>query len=281
MPFAQPPQGATSGHNQTPTPGSLRSLRTEIERHEIPASEINAVLARRVEVWDSLKPAMDHLAVRPAHPPNSMSFAWHLLDAPLEEFVSAYPHLRRRGGYQIRSYVLFRRGRLVAGLPFAVVEGVSPPEPWSCIDYSAGGGTPEPYFDGMSCFLNVLDDGADGPVEYLSASLFARDVYNFAGGLARWRDVVMESHVVDAAVLSHHRVGDIQYRRLDFDALAPDHQVERIHDVFNPAEPGSLYPLGSPNFRSGHRQMMLPTEFYQLSQRQEVPAQDLFLDLPF
>jgi hypothetical protein len=186
--FAQPPIGTT-----LPT--------SEVARHEIPAAWIDALREARLQVWDSLEPTVARAATATIHRPNTTSFAWHLLDKTLDPFVAAFPHLRLREGYHIRAYVLFRRGKLAGGLPFAVPADVSPPDPWSCIDYSVATGTPQPYFDGMSVFLDALQDGPDEPEAYLCASVFARDVWNFAGGPNSWREV-MKADVGGPAVLT-------------------------------------------------------------------------------
>ena len=230
--FAQPPNGVT-----LPT--------SEVARYEIPAERIDALRDARRQAWDSLEPMVARAATAPVRSPNTSSFAWHLLDGTLDPLATAFPHLRLREGYHIRAYVLFRRGKLTGGLPFAARADVSPPEPWSCIEYSVANGTPQPYFDGMSVFLDALQDGPDEPEVYLCASLFARDVWNFAGGPDSWRQV-MKTNVSGPAVLTHHRVGKDETRYL---RLVPKGQGQFgtpstaalvISDTFNPGKPASL-----------------------------------------
>ena len=230
--FAQPPNGVA-----LPT--------SEIARYEIPAERIDALRDARLDVWHSLEPTVARAATATVRPPNTTSFAWHLLDDTLDPFVTAFPHLRLRNGYNIRAYVLFRRGKLAGGLPFAVPVDVSPPDPWSCIEYSVATGAPQPYFEGMSVFLDALQDGPDEPEAYLCASVFARDIWNFAGGPNSWREV-MKAKVGGPAVLTHHRVGNDEARYL---RLVPKGQGQfpnpyraalAISDTFIPGKPASL-----------------------------------------
>ena len=104
--FAQSPNGVT-----LPT--------SEVARYEIPAERMDALRDARLEVWDSLEPMVARAATATALPPNTTSFAWHLLDETLDPFITAFPHLRLRDGYHVRAYVLFRQGK-AGGLPFAV-----------------------------------------------------------------------------------------------------------------------------------------------------------------
>ena len=267
--FAQPPVGVT-----LPT--------SEVARYEIRADLINDLRDTRIKVWDSLEPSVARAATTKVRPPNTTSFAWHLLDETLDPFVKAFPHLRLHDGYHVRAYVLFRRGKLAGGLPFAVPADVSPPDPWSCMEYPVASGSPQPYFDGMSVFLDALQDGPDEPEAYLCASLFARDVWNFAGGPSSWREV-MKTNVSRSAVLTHHRVGNDDSRHLRLVPMGHGESIESwrsalvISDTFIP---GKLASLEAPDMRLfGPHAHPLPEGICGLPRREM--AARACSDLPF
>ena len=269
-----------------PDPSSFRDP-SEIQRHEVPPQQITDLAERRVAAWQTLEPYVESLCRRPTTPPNTSSYAWHLLDAPLEPLLATYGPLQLRPGYTIRAYLRFRRGTLAGGIAFSVADQVCVPDPWECMELSTGMGAPAPYFEGMSCFLDVLQDATDDPFEYICASLFARDVYNFAGGPVSWHDVFLKSELRQPAVVSHRRHFRDEHRmvtiRLDGRQDVPGFDERKLHivDIYRPKVLASLHATRGPDFRTPHFPPLPYRSFVGVPRREELDNVIHVVEMPY